>query len=241
MIQSPAQPQLKVMYERLSINIDSYPNFPIPTCMDLGAVNAHLVLNGPDMKDVMTACETGQFSFDPVTAGTYQATLELLDGNGAPITKKVMSMMVDVQPSQMPTIIDIVFKQSDYLKSYTGNFDFMPWWGALNTTCSQGSVNKETLTLTPAGMTTPVMMVTRAGNKLNGMPGTCFVQSTGNNYDEVTAMPWGFYDLTVTGLANGNMVTYCQKFQVFVAIGVATPTYDLVVAPVGTGDGGACP
>jgi cysteine-rich repeat protein len=231
---------LTVTYERLHVVTADYPSFPAPTCADLGIDKAHLVLDGPAPQDVSMSCGTN-FSFDPIMPGTYQATVTLLDVNGAALTKPVKSMMVATDVGQSPTI-DIVFQTTDYLKTYTGNFDFVPWWGTLNTACAAASVNKQTLTMTLPGSTTPVAMMTNDGMKLDGTQGNCFT-GTDTMPQEVKSMPWGHYDLVVTGKVGGT-VSFCRKFDIFVGVGVAVPTYDLVVTPpMADADGGAatCP
>lgn len=247
---SIARARLQVSYTRVDVQVASYPDFPIPTCMDLGIAKAHLVLTGPAPQDVTADCGN-PFTFDPIMPGTYQATLTLVDAQGAPVTKPVTSAMIDVPVAAQPTTLNLTFEMSDYLKSYMGNFDFLASWGADNTTCSQASpkVEKQTITMTLPGSSTPVMMMTNDGESLDGTPFTCFDPMAAPKYQEVKMMPWGHYDLTITGQAGAPLaVSYCQKFDVFVGVGVATPTYSLTIAAAsanadgGAGDGGsACP
>jgi len=240
-LQGVPRAQLQVTYERLRVMTTAYPSFPAPTCNDLGVAKAHLVLTGPEPKDVSMECGTN-FMFDPITPGTYQATLTLVDMNGAALTKPVKSMMVSTDIGQAP-VIDIIFDVPDYLNSYKGNFDFVPWWGTKNTACAAaagGAVTQQTLKMTLPGSSTPVAMMTMSGEALDGSPKSCFTGTT-SMPDRVAMMPWGHYDVTVTGLV-GSTLTWCKKFDIFVGVGVATPTYDLVVDPLSVGDGGMpCP
>lgn len=239
---SIARASLVVSYSRLNVSVASYPNYPAPTCMDLGIAKAHLVLTGPAPQDLTADCGN-PFSFDPIAPGTYQATLTLVDSTGAPVTKPVTSAMIDVQVASTPTMLNLTFETTDYLKTYTGNFDFMASWGGDNLGCSQATpaVTKQTITMTLPGSTTPVAMMTNDGESLDGTPFTCFQPAAAPKYQEVKMMPWGHYDLTITGESGPpgpKMTTYCQKFDVFVGVGVATPTYALTVAGASMGDGG---
>jgi cysteine-rich repeat protein len=242
-LQQVQRASLQVTYERLRVNVDSYPSFPAPTCTDLGIAQAHLVLTGPTSQDQMAACGDN-FVFDPVDPGTYQATITLLDAGGNPVTRPVMSTMIDVQVGPMQNL-NIVFDVPDYLRTdYKGNFDFLTWWGTKNTACGSATpaVTKQTLTLTKPGDTTPIAMMTNTNEKLDGSSVPCFTKSAGTQYQEVAMMPWGYYDLTVTGISTGTTVAFCKKLSVFVGVGVGTPTYDLVVDPLDLADGGAaCP
>jgi cysteine-rich repeat protein len=238
--------QLQVSFERLSVNVDPSildgSSYPIPTCSDLGIAQAHLTLSGPTSKDDMVDCDSGQFpTYDKLDPGSYQATVTFLDAQGTPVTKPVVSAPVDVEVGSTPAQVDLVFQTSDYMKSYTGNFDFVPGWGHKTTACNAASITQETLTLTPMGSTAPLAKTTCAGVSLSGNAGPCHTACSPKNYDEAASIPWGYYDLTVTGLTSGIM-TFCQKFTVFVGVGAGTPTYDLVVDPVGAADAGtACP
>jgi cysteine-rich repeat protein len=240
---SISRARLTVNVERLNVTVASYPDYPAPTCMDLGISKVHLVLTGPAPQDMTTDCNNPSFSFDPIAPGTYQATVTLLDASGAPLTKPITSTMVDVEPAPTPTTLNLAFEIGDYLKSYTGNFDFMASWGADNIACSQATpaVTKQTITMTLPGSTTPVAMMTNDGESLDGTPFTCFQPAAAPKYQEVKMMPWGHYDLTITGESGPpgpKMTSYCQKFDVFVGVGVATPTYALTVAGASMADGG---
>lgn len=236
-LQGVQRAQLKVTYERLRVMTTAYPSFPAPTCMDLGIKSAHLVLTGPEPQDMTSDCGV-DFMFSPITPGTYQAKLTLLDANGMAVTNDVTSMMVATDIGQSP-VIDIIFDVSDYKKTYQGNFDFLPWWGSLNNGCSMANVNKETLLMTKKGSSTPIAMMTVDGMSLDGTQGNCFTGTT-LMPQRVVNMDWGYYDLTVTGKVGG-MVQYCRKFDVFVGVGVGTPTYDLIVDPLSTDGGTPCP
>ena len=204
---------------------------------------AHLVLTGPTPADLMIPSSSTSMPFDPVMPGTYQAEITLLDVSGAPVTKAVKSTMVDVQIGNQTTIT-VAFLADDYLNSYTGNFDFLLSWGAAGKACAAvtPAVTMETLTLVKMGSATPVAAMTNTMHKLDGTPAGCFTMTGAMQYEEVAALPWGYYDLTVTGKAAG-AVAYCKKFKVFTGPGVANPTFSLVVDNVNGFDGGAsaCP
>lgn len=233
--------QLNVSYERLHVDVASYPSFPAPTPKDLGIATAHVVLDGPTPKDEMWDASSTQMMYSGPPSmfmpGTYQATITLLDAMNNPLTKPKKSMMVNVQVNN-PVALMVSFTTDDYLKSYTGNFDFALHWGALAGTCATASVSQQTIKLTLPGQTTPVAMMTNDGEKLDGSMFTCYPSTSTPKYQEVKMMTWGHYDMYVT--SQGAMPAYCSKFDVFVGVGVATPTYDLVVGPAST-DGGACP
>jgi hypothetical protein len=235
-LQGVQRAQLSVKYERLRVTTVDYPSFPAPTCADLGIAKAHLVLEGPAPQDLTMECGT-DFAFSPIDPGSYQATVTLLDANDQPVTKPVKSMMVTTDVGQSP-VIDIIFDVPDYLKTYKGNFDFALWWGTKNTACPVG-VNKQTMTMTRPGSTTPIAMMTMSGESLDGTQANCFTASS-SMPDRVAMMDWGHYDLTVTGKV-GSMINYCRKFDIFVGVGIATPTYDLVVDALSTDGGTPCP
>ena len=67
-------------------------------------------------------------------------------------------------------------------------------------------------------------------------PGACFKPMGNMSYEEASMLPWGKYSLVVSGQDSNMTTRYCRKYQIFVSIGVATPTYNLVV-PAAT----ACP
>src|SRR5438874_1896301 len=47
-IAGPAHASIQVYYTRLKVDVgDSYPNYPSPSCKELGIDKAHLVLTGP--------------------------------------------------------------------------------------------------------------------------------------------------------------------------------------------------
>jgi cysteine-rich repeat protein len=235
--------QLSVSYERLHVDVASYPGYPAPTPTDLGIKTAHVQLAGPTPKDEMwDASNTTQMMYSGIPSvfmpGNYQATITLLDMAGNPVTKPKTSMMVAVQVGTPQTIF-ISFTTDDYLKSYTGNFDFALHWGDMTGTCTTAGVNKQTIKMTLPGQTTPVAMMTTdtPPESLDGTMYKCFEPTMAPKYQEVKMMNWGHYDMYVT---SGNMPAFCSKFDVFVGVGVGTPTYDLVVEPAST-DGGACP
>jgi hypothetical protein len=236
-LQNIATTQLSVSYERLHVDVASYPGFPAPTPLDLGLATAHVVLDGPSPIDEMwKASDTNKmYSGSSLMPGTYSATITLLDAMNNPITMTKKSMMVDVAVGT-PAVITISFTTDDYLKTYNGNFDFTLHWGSTTGRCATG--DKQTIIMTRPLHTTPVAMMTNDGEALDGTRVACFMPSTSTQYQEVMMMPWGHYDMTVT--SSGLMPAYCTKFDVFVGVGVATPTYDLVVKPAST-DGGACP
>jgi hypothetical protein len=242
-VAGPPHASIQVFYQRLKVDVgDAYPNYPAPSCKDLGVMNAHLVLTGPSPADVMLPCSTTSMQWDPVTPGTYQAAITLLDANGKAVTKTAMSTMVDVQVGNQ-TNINVAFVVGDFLNSYTGNFDFVAQWGAANKKCADVTPNviMETLKLVPQGQTIPVPSMTTTNHKLDGTPGSCFTPGT-PAYEEAAGLPWGYYDFTITGQVAGGVTAYCKKFTVFTGPGVANPTYDLVVDDLSAVDGGApCP
>ena len=85
---------LNVMYQRVGVTVSTYPNFPAPTCKDLGISQVHLVLDGPAPQDVMNDCSAGPFAFSPIEPGTYTATITMIDANGAAVSKPVKSAAV---------------------------------------------------------------------------------------------------------------------------------------------------
>ena len=241
---SIARASIQVSVSRLDVQVDAYPNFPAPTCMDLGIASMHVQLDGPTAKDEMIPCSTTQVLYDPVQPGTYQATITLLDANMQPVSKPRMSMMTDVQIASSATNINVAFSTDDYLKSYRGNFDFRTFWGQKGNSCTAASpaVVNSTVKMTPAGGGAPLAVATTGGHKLDGTSSTCFVPTGMKDYEEAAMLPWGKYEMVVTGQVAGGMTAYCKKYEVFVGVGVATPTYDLVVDTVDTSDGGAaCP
>jgi hypothetical protein len=234
---------LQVFYTRLKPSVGAYPNFPSPSCKDLGVSEtkaAHVVLEGPTPKDEIWPCNMISGSYDGVEPGTYQSTVTLLDDAGNPVTKPVKSMMVDVKIGGAASNLMVTFAESDYLRTdYKGNFDFRLSWGQSGKLCADVGLTMEQLTLVRPGSSTPVTDLTKGGHKLDGTSYACFVKTPTMDYEEVPSLPWGHYDLYVNGTMGG-AATFCQKFDVFVGIGVATPTYDLIVSPAST-DGGACP
>ena len=236
---------LQVFYSRLRPTVGAYPNFPSPTCKDLGVSEskaAHVVLDGPTPKDETWPCNMISAAYDTVEPGTYQATVTLLDDAGKPVTNPVKSMMVDVKIGGAASNLMVTFTEADYVRTdYKGNFDFRLAWGQAGKACADVGLTKEALTMTRPGSTTPVASMTMSGSKLDGTASPCFVKPSPTvDYEEVASLPWGHYDLYVNGTMGSGPALFCQKFDVFVGIGVATPTFDLVVSPAST-DGGACP
>jgi hypothetical protein len=239
-LQNVAETSLQVTYERLLVDSNSCASFLPPSAIDLGIANAHVVLTGPTPIDEMwPISQSNQKTYTSLMPGIYQGTITLLDASGAALTKPKQSMMVDVELSN-PMQMMVSFSVADYTKSFTGNFDFALHWGTATDTCTTTNIKKQTLTMTPHGSTTPVMMMTNDGEKLDGTSFMC-ATPTMPAYQEIKMMPWGQYDLTVTG-GTGSNVVFCQKFSVLVGVGVGTSTCDLTVeAYTPGGDMGTCP
>jgi hypothetical protein len=180
--------------------------------------------------------------YSNVTPGTYQATVTLLDASDTPLTKPVQTMMAEVVPDRMVTL-SVNFRYSDFIKQdYVGVLDFKPSWGQTDAGCSGADpmVLQESVTLrTPADA--PVAGMTTGGHKLDGTYGGCFtMDAMSHDYERVASLPWGHYNLTLSGKAAGGALAYCKKFDVFVGPGISNATYPLVVDDANT-DAGACP
>jgi cysteine-rich repeat protein len=242
---------LQVAWNRLKIDVASFPSYPTPTCLDLGIDKVHVVLAGPTPKDEMIDCQTkSQQLYSAIQPGTYQATVTFLDKNGAALTKDVKSAQADVQISPSPVNLILDFTTDDYLKQdYTGRLYLEPSWGTMGTFCAAAvpAVVAMGVKLTPRGSTTPVPGMTNTLHKLDGTfspPDSC-VTPMPSAQPPVTlyadALPWGYYDVVLTGIAGG-LTAYCQKFDVFVAPSAsnANAPFKLTVGPAPV-DGGACP
>jgi hypothetical protein len=229
--------QVQVSFELLR---SEAPGFGGSTCKDLGADKWTLHLEGPTTDDKTLPCLQPSELYGAVMPGTYQATITLLDVNGAPVSKPVMTAMMDVQLDQMITL-NYDFKQGDFLKQdYTGALYFNTYWGGQNVSCAAASpaVTNQALKMVrhSDGMTVPGMTV--GGLKLDGTYGACV--SIAAPQQVMGMLPWGHYDLSVYGQDASTAVSYCKQFDIFVGVGTATGIYGLVVDPAST-DGGACP
>ena len=217
---------------------------------DLGIGMIHVVLSGPTPEDEMWKPTMASNQWVGVTAGTYQATVTLLDANGAALTNPVMSMsgMVAV-PGMLKLAIN--FKQSDFLKQdYTGPLYISPNWGALDGTCT-GAVppvemeSIQVLTMAGAAVTGMTLVGNPGTNEhnLDGTYGACFdkTQTSLNLFEKVPSLTWGHYQVIIRGKAAGGVEAYCTKApDLFVGPGVQNPTYEVVV-PAANADMGACP
>lgn len=237
---STARASINLNYNRLKVSPAAMPNYPAPTCKELGVDKTEIVVDGPSAQSETIACGSGKI-YD-VQPGTYTVTVTLLDAAGNPVTKPVTSVMTDVPISASQTNIMVDFVPGDYLRQdYKGTLAFVPQWGEKDKLCTDvvPAVAQQTVTLTPRGSTTPVTAMTASGKRLDGTAGACFMKTGTASYERVDQLGWGYYDLTLTGIAGGS-TAYCQKFDVFVGPGVATPTYELIAGAAST-DGGACP
>jgi hypothetical protein len=240
-LQNVAVTSLQLTYERVTVT-DSCNSLP-PSASDLMVANAHVVLAGPTPIDEMwPVSQSNQKTYSgTLMPGVYQATVTLLDAKGNALTKPKMSMMADVELGNPTMNLMVNFTTDDYLMSYTGNFDFALHWGSSTGMCMGGGM-KQTLTMTKHGSTTPLVAMTNDGEKLDGTATACVTPPVlGKMYQEVMMLPWGHYDLTVTG-GQGSSIVFCQKYDVFVGVGVGTSTCDLTVeAYTPGGDMGTCP
>jgi hypothetical protein len=237
---STARASINLNYNRLKVTPAAMPNYPSPTCKELGVDKVEIVIEGPSAQSETMPCGSGKI-YD-VQPGMYAVKVTLLDAAGNPVTKPITSKMTDVPLAASPTNIMVEFIPEDYLRQdYKGTLAFVPHWGMMDKTCTDvtPAVAQQSLKLTPRGSTTPVTHTTVSGKPLDGTNAACFMKTGTMSYERIDLLPWGYYDLSVTGMAGGVMA-YCQKFDVFVGPGVATPTYELV-APAASTDGGACP
>jgi cysteine-rich repeat protein len=229
---------LQVSFDLLQMEA---PGFLGSTCRDLGIDKWQLHLDGPSPVDEMLPCLQPSQPFGSVMPGMYQATITLLDKMGNPLTMAVKTATMNAQVGGQMALLYYNFKQSDFLRQdYTGALKFDPNGGAANATCATASVNMEGVTLTtPAGA--PVAGMTDDGLKLDGTYGTCFVKSGSMPSQQVTGtLPWGHYNLTLTGKAAAGALAFCKKFDVFVGAGTATNVYELMV-DAANADLGPCP
>lgn len=239
-LRSVPRAKIQVVYSRLKVETPAFKSFPSPTCRDLGIDRARVVVEGPTMFDEQWDCSVTSRFYEPVEPGMYRVTVTLLDQDGQPVTKSVSSTTHDVQISPLQENIVVSFLPEDYLRQdYKGTLYFRPKWGQPPQDCSAAGVTEQTILLTRPNETTPVAGMTASGKLLDGKPGACFVPSGGMSTEQIEMLPWGYYDLALTGLSGGNM-TYCEKFLVFVAPGVATPEFHLAVSGYSP-DAGACP
>jgi hypothetical protein len=238
-LQGVAIASVQVYYSRLR---DEVPGFDGTSCLDLQVDKAHVVLDGPTPKDELWPCSMNSALYGNVMPGTYRATITLLDASGQPITNPVETAMKDVQAAATPVNLTINFHQSDFIKQdYTGALDFNPKWAKADSSCDKANppVTLEGVTLkTPMGQL--VAGMTTQGHKLDGTFGSCFSETTTEMFERIPDLPWGHYNLTLTGKVSGGGLGYCRRFDVFVGPGVANTTYQLVVDPANA-DAGACP
>ncbi len=161
-------------------------------------------------------------------------------GQGAALTKPVSSKTLTAEKGKM---IDLTvnFAQEDFLKTdYIGTLFFTPAWGAPSTNCAMASpvVTGFGLTLkNPSGQL--VSGMSTAGRKLDGTSAACFVPAANGTPEGVASIPWGHYNITLTGYA-GATIAYCKSFEVFNGPGTSNPTNSLLVTAADA-DAGACP
>ncbi len=229
---------IQVSYSKL---LNEVPGFNGVACNDLGIGGAHVVLTGPQPTDeVWMGCMQSK-QYSNVTPGTYQASITLLDANMQPLTNTVTTAMTDVQKGPV-TNLNINFKYSDFVTSYTGQLDFDPQWGATDKRCNDiGASIMESVILKNAQgvvITTPAM--TDDGLKLDGTYGACLTASS-TSPQRVKPLTWGHYTLILQAKVMG-MVGFCQSFDLFVPPGTTPQTYELVVGAFDpNADGGTCP
>jgi len=243
--------KLQVSWARLKETVGAYPNYPDGTCAALGIDKVRVAIDGPSAESVDLPCAMqNALTRDPVTPGMYTVTITMLDASGTAISKPKASMPTDVQATGQATNISVELSKDDYVKQdYTGTLYFLPNWGASGGTCAAQSVGQTSVRLTPRGSSTPVMKMTSTmpARLLDGTPTGCFVPMGNDLTEKAPTLPWGHYDMTITGTkttsAQGT-IDFCGKYDVFVGPGVANPSFQLVVASTGAGaDGGAgaCP
>jgi cysteine-rich repeat protein len=229
---------VQVFYTRL---MDEAPGFGGSSCLDLGVDVAHVVLNGPTHIEERWPCSRNSSLYSNVMPGTYQATITLLDAAGNPITNPVKSTMVEVMAPRMVTLT-INFHMADFVKQdYVGTLFFNPKWEKPTQSCAAVTppVTLEGITLkTHDGE--PVNGMTSEGHRLDGTPGSCFSESASTTFESVPSLPWGHYNLTLTGRIGGGSIGYCKTFDVFVGPGVANTTYTLVADPMNADAGTSC-
>ncbi len=219
---------------------DEAPGYTGASCGDLGAVKQRVVIEGPKPLDEEWDCTMSSQTFADVPPGEYKATVTLLDGAGAALTKPVSSKTLTAEKGKMINLT-VNFAQADFLKTdYTGTLFFAPTWGAMNTTCAMATpaVTSFGLSLKSlAGM--QVAGMSTANRKLDGTAAACFIPAANGIPEAVTGIPWGHYTMVLTGYA-GATAAFCKSFDVFNGPGTANPTLALVVSAADA-DAGACP
>jgi len=229
---------LQVSFDLLQMEA---PGFLGSTCKDLGVENWQLHLEGPSPVDMKLPCLQPSQPFGSVMPGAYQATITLLDKMDNPVTMPVKTQMMSATVGGQMALLYHNFKQSEFLRQdYTGALYFDPNWGATGDTCATAGVTMEGITLkTPSG--TAVAGMTMDGLKLDGTYGGCFTKSgSASSQQIVGTLPWGHYDMWITGKSSAGAVAYCKKFDMFVGVGTATNVYELVVDAANF-DMGPCP
>jgi cysteine-rich repeat protein len=231
---------IQVSYSKL---LQEVPGFDGVPCNDLGIGGAHVVLAGPQGADeTWMGCMQSKM-YPNVPPGTYQATITLLDANMSPLTNAVTTAMTDVQKGPI-TNLAINFKQHDFVKQdYTGLLDWNPSWAMAGQSCAAAGVMQEALILKdPQGQPVTMPTMTSDGLKVDGTFGPCFSKDSNTLFERIGPLPWGHYTLTIVGKSMGS-VSHCKAFELFLAPGSSTPTYELVVDSAdANADGGvACP
>jgi cysteine-rich repeat protein len=244
--------KLNVSWTRLSADVPSYPNYPDATCAALGIDRVRVDVAGPSAQTMELPCaQQNSILLGDVAAGSYTVTLTMLDSTGKALTTPKSSMPTDVQATGQQTEVRIELTKDDYVKQdYTGTLYFLPNWGMTGGTCASQNVGETSVWLTPRGSTTPVTKTTST-TPMRMLDGTrtpgCFVPAGNDLTEKAPTLPWGHYDMTITGRKASSApgtIDFCGKYGVFVGPGVANPSFQLVVPAAAAGvDGGAgaCP
>jgi hypothetical protein len=254
-------PQLQVHWSMLD---DPAIGFPGTKCNAIGAVSAHVIINGknpagPDVRiEESIPCElqsklyasnpgTGNGVGDCAThlpAGKYSVTVTLERDDNTAVTQALSTVPTDVVAGP-PTDFNIYFGVSDFLlQTYTGSLQLRLGWGKDRVGCAMAMppVVREALRLVPKhGQLIPKAIKTDppGGTALDGTPSACYTpDGTTHSSENATSLLFGPYQLFVGGYEDKQaQPTYCGRFDVFVGPGDNNPIFYPVV-PMVTPDGG---
>lgn len=220
---------LSALTVKWSFNRDAVPGFAGDSCTDLGARTVSVTLRGGEETLVAEdGCSYRQVVFLDLPAGSYEAELQVVDGDGAPLIDAPIVAQVSFAGGTGE--VEVGVPPESWLAPPVGTFFFRVRWGGLDCGAATPPVTEQELILSRDGEV--LELVTTDGYPVDGSD-TSPCQSLERQFPQsVLEVPFGHASLTVRGYDGDGGLGFADTFDVFVGAGVNNPELLFDVAPL---------